>query len=150
MGWGKIIGTLAYTDASAQYASVFVINSRIVDIYNPVEATLLSFTLLVLGCWMLGMLVYVVNVISNNKALGIAIACILILISPIVIYYRIPALYWVSPMTWVSIGCLTPVLDSDYPSVFYAAGMFMLMLTVILIILNKHTARMEIKGDYHG
>lgn len=53
-------------------------------------------------------------------------------------------------MTWVSIGCLTPVLDSDYPSVFYAAGMFMLMLTVILIILNKHTARMEIKGDYHG
>ncbi|WP_346908352.1 hypothetical protein [Faecalicatena orotica] len=150
LGWGKIISTLAYTDASVQYASVFVINSRIIDIYNPVEATLLSFTLLVLGCWMLGMLVYVVNVISNNKALGIAIACILILISPIVIYYRIPALYWVSPMTWVSIGCLTPVLDSDYPSVFYAAGMFMLMLTVILIILNKHTARMEIKGDYHG
>ncbi len=150
MGWGKIIGTLAYTDASIQYGSLFVIPDRIIELYNPLSAVLLSFFLLFLGCAVLGLMIYTANVISKINILGVAAASFFILFSPIVVYMRLPELYWFSPMSWISVGNLYPIRNIEYPSVAFAVIMLMAIIIGFIITLNIYSRRIEVRGDDNG
>ena len=49
--WGRIIGTLAYTNAAGQYGYMFVIPTGIMEMYSAPNGVLLSFVLLFASCF---------------------------------------------------------------------------------------------------
>ena len=148
--WGRIIGTLAYTNAAGQYGYMFVIPTGIMEMYSAPNGVLLSFVLLFAGCFMLGLTVYMLNLFFQSKYYGIGISCFLILLSPIVSYSRIPGLYWFSPMSWISAENLYPVQNTQYPSVSYAAGMLIAIICCITSVLSIHCRKLEIGGVQNG
>lgn len=149
-GWGKIIGTLAYTDASMQYGSLFVIPARMLELYNPIMATLLSLLLLFLGCMVLGLTIYTANIISMTNIFGLTITSFLILLSPLIVYARLPELYWFSPISWVSVGNLYPIRSVEYPSTAFAVIMLSIISLCYITTLIMYSGKMEVRGDYNG
>lgn len=148
--WGRIIGTLAYTNAAAQYGYMFVIPTGMIEMYSAVNGVLLSFVLLFAGCFMLGLIVYMLNLFFQSKYYGIGISCFLVLLSPIVSYSRLPQLYWVSPVSWISAENLYPVQNTQYPPVPYAAGMLILIICCIVAVLSISCRKLEIGGVQNG
>lgn len=149
-GWGKIIGTLAYTDASMQYGSLFVIQGRILELYTPIMATLLSFFLLFLGCIVLGLLIYTLNILTKTNTLGIILASFLILLCPITSYMRLPQLYWFSPMSWTSAASLYPIQNIQHPSTAFAGCMLLIIIAGFTVILNACSNKIDVEGEENG
>lgn len=148
--WGKIIGTLAYTDAALQYGYMFVIPAGMIEMYDPINGTLLSFVLLFAGCLLLGLVVYSLNLFLGSQYYGVGAACFLVLFSPIVSYARLTKLYWISPISWVSAENLYPIQNTQFPSVAYAIGMFIAISGGIIALLSIYSRKSEIGGGLNG
>lgn len=147
--WGKVIGTLAYTDAQMQYASTLVVSPLILDQYSYWEATLLTFVLSSLGCIFLGVLIYTINSLSNSYGKGISCAVFFILLSPAVNYLEKPFFSYISPMTWVSIEQLQPIKrDGAYPNLRYTIIAYLLIIMFMSLLLFFNRMKIQITSDH--
>lgn len=146
--WGKVIGTLAYTDAQMQYASTLVVSPLILDQYSYWEATLLTFVLSSLGCIFLGVLIYTINTLSNSYGKGIACAVFFILLSPAVNYLEKPFFSFISPMTWVSIEQIQPIKRGAYPNLRYTIIAYLLIIMFMIFLLFFNRMRIQITSDH--
>lgn len=142
--WGKIIGTLAYTDAILQYGELFIIPSRVIETYQPVTALVLTLVLMVLGFFFLGLLIYTLNILSNSKVAGVCCASLLVFICPLISFMKIKALYWISPMTWMSIGSLEVTSQNKIPGVEYGMSMYLLLIGFLLLLLHYYSKKLQI------
>lgn len=147
--WGKIIGTLAYTDAGAYFAPDIIIPKAVLEMYSPAAATFLSVLLMFLGCTMLGTVIYFVNTLTGLKLPGPGIACFLIFLSPVVTYLRNINFHWISPVSWISIAELAPAAEIGYPPISYAVGMLLAIPAVMITVLYIYIKKIEIGGSFH-
>lgn len=141
--WGKIICTLAYTDAAFQYGEMFVISAKIVEQCSPFYAVVLTILLMFLGCFFLGLLTYFINMVSMSNVLGIFMAGIFIFICPIVTYMRIPELYFFSPLSWMSIGSLKLKTFESLPTIGYALIMYLILIVFLLVSMVGYAERAD-------
>lgn len=146
-GWGKVLGTLCYTGASADGLS-FAISEQIVSGFSPVEATVLAF-LLEWGCvTFLGGLIYSLNYMIGHQAGTIAAAGLTALDYAIVnlLPYRY---YHYSPLSLAKLDTLRGIALWGYPSLEYAF-LFFTVSGVVLIGICVIYTKMK-KGDlYEG
>lgn len=75
--WGKVWTTLAYTDASQQFAVPFQFPQSLMSESAPLKALLLSLLLVWWVAFLLGVIVFMVNWIFRTK-IGIAVAWLLV------------------------------------------------------------------------
>lgn len=80
------IGTLAFTDASSQYAPTRIINQEVLDYYTPLQATGISFSLVMCGFVFIGIVIYLVNRSERMRGMGMAAAVFFILLDPLMIF----------------------------------------------------------------
>lgn len=128
--WGKIIGTLALTDAVSIYRVPFSFSSRIFYSYTPQYALFLSVLLFFLLVFIIGLIQFIFNSIIHKSA-GSIINCLLIMFN-----YFISAML---PSTWYSFSPMAlgnlALLQNQFQDAPMSLSSSITSLSVIVLIL---------------
>lgn len=142
MKWGKIISTLALTDAGDAYTHSVGVSTQLVTKQEPLFCVLTAFFLFLLSNILLGQVYMCCNLLSRVKNRGIIICSALLLwdfmIQSDPILWK---LAYVSPISWSNITCLDLVWNvTQFPSLVYAWAMYLLCniaLAITALLLSK-------------
>lgn len=93
-----------------------------------------------LTCWasftFLGLLMYLLSLLTQNVLWGLGAAGLIVLIDPVINWFSYPNRYWLqlfSPVTWTSVKDLNIVQSRRWLSVPYVAGMYALLIALLTI-----------------
>ncbi len=100
--WGKIIRTIAATNATEVFDLPIFISQNTISDYTPVEAFLFSFGTAFAISVVLGLIVLVLNLIVKNNA-GLIAAGVLICMCMFMNMGGSKIMYYFSPLNWCSI-----------------------------------------------
>jgi hypothetical protein len=140
--WGKILGTLALTDAGNQFEIGLPISYQLQLTYTPIAAMVWSFFMNWLVGTFLGLLMFVFNM-HFKREIGAVVATALVFLE----YFCFEAngflLFSLSPVSWASLDNLDTSHTSALPSLTYAVTALlglnlMLMLLAVLSIRKKN------------
>jgi hypothetical protein len=137
-GWGKVFGTLGGTNAAqAMELSPVFVNQRTLHYFVPVQAAYFTFALSWASGVFLGLLIYALNSITNNKGIGVAAACFFLVFDAAFSKYPVACRF--SPVTWSTLSLIDIGNTTDYPSIRYIVfgyGFLILLLIGISIFAN--------------
>lgn len=143
LNWGKVIGTLVLTDASSSFQNSIVYNSMFVNSLKPVYTTGITFFLMMCSFLVLGMIIYLCNLVSHSRLAGIMIAGFFILLDFLLetdILQR--RLFYVSPISWSNLMYLNiDGTDSYTPTLQYVICGYILIIFLLVAgvcIYSKH------------
>lgn len=127
--WGKVLGTLAQTDASAVAGTIYPDYQLQVSL-NPIIACLYSVTMTFAVMFLAGMLILLFNMIFEKavgQLVGFGIA-FLAMFAPN--FSNLFAAYYFSPASWMDISFITNRELTKYPTASYVA----IFLSVAIIV----------------
>ena len=136
--WGKVLGTLANTNARQVMGLSVGISKHVINNFTPLQAMWFSFLLCLLCSIFLGLLIYVINIISNTRILGVFTSSFLLIFSAAV--YRRPIVQWFSPLSWTSLDFIDIGRTTSYPTYTYIMCMYLgmiLVLSILAVVINK-------------
>lgn len=139
--WGKVLGTLANTNAAQVTGVTAIVSGHVINLFTPLQAMWFTFLLSWLSGIFLGLLIYVVNTISNTRVLGTLAASFFLVFSAVV--SRKPELQWFSPISWNTIGCIDIGGTTRYPTITYiltAYAILIVLLAVCALAVNRKKA----------
>lgn len=132
--WGKAIMTLAKTDAGMQYDIGTGWNQVVVSNYTPIEATIKTMILFILGLWFIALVVYFMNYFLKNYT-GIIAGVIIIFFDISINNVFDPSLYKFSPASLIKISVVTGIgmnPSFEYALMFLGLGCAILMAAVVI------------------
>lgn len=139
--WGEVLGAAGTTNAlsklNLQYSTVRV-SSRIIKYYTPLQAMFFSFLVMWLSFVFIGMIIYVLNVLTKTKMAGSITASFLVLLTAVVDGFV--GYTWISPISWNSLNNIDVGGFTEYPRITYILlvyGIVILVCMVLSIILSK-------------
>lgn len=130
--WGKALGTLAYTNAGDDLN--LVISGRIISFFTPLQEMWFTFLLNFLLILFLGLLIYVINIWSNSKVLGITVAVFFILLDKFIHAFDFIKASWFSPVTWGDLSYIDIGGTSSKPTIVYILITYFLLIFILSII----------------
>lgn len=131
-GWGKVLGTLAQTNAGEVYGCQQLNYTIIID-YEPIRAMIAAFV----NVWVVTILIALINYTFNlwtKRGTGAIVSSIAAL-SPMIITKLIHGYigYYIAFPYWMNIGAYTT--NYQFPSIWYRCG-FYLILGIVLLLLS--------------
>ncbi len=140
--WGKIWGTLARTNAGEQFQTKFIVNDFIIGSYSPIHATLISFILELLCFAWIGYLIYFLNLLTN-KAIGVIISGIFVLLDIMIYNSWADSAYVISPITLAQISTFTSVnvkygLTLSYAFIFFTTSILLFTIASFITARGKN------------
>ncbi|MCH5265726.1 MAG: hypothetical protein J1F02_07485 [Lachnospiraceae bacterium] len=135
-GWGKIINTLAQTNAGEQINLPFGIGEKITTFYSPVEAFLLSFLLNWGVAVSIGLLIFLISM-KISKMVGLLSAAVILFWDLLVVNALPVKSCYFSPVTLSRLEALDVAGVSAAPNITYALaflGVCVAFLSALLII----------------
>lgn len=133
--WGKLIYTLAYTDAAGAAGHHFIqVSGFVITYFTPLQAVWFTFLLSWLSAVMLGLIVCGFNVLTNTKYIGCAASGIVIVFSCFVSVFGGDRLLPYSPVSWNTLNQIDVGGFTDSPSFYYCIGVYLVILTGLIIV----------------
>ena len=144
-GWGKILGTLARTNAGSQYGLVFTVQDLLIGAYSPERAMLLS-VLLEWACFVwLGLLIYLLNR-HIRKMSGIFAAAVFVLLDLTIANELTPSAYHLSPITLAQLSAFSGMNARHGITLAYAVKFFAFGIAILIavnLILSRRKANVQ-------
>ncbi|MBD5384319.1 MAG: hypothetical protein HDR72_04905 [Ruminococcaceae bacterium] len=143
LDWGKTLTTTANSNAALYFDSPFIdVSSVVVRFFSPFSACWFTFLLSWLCAVMLGLILFLCNIVSGTRFIGIAITSTLIVLSALV-NNSFPQFLKFSPVSWntldnIDIGGRTTKPSFAYCIVVYAA-VIVLLIAAIFIFGKKNS-----------
>lgn len=140
-GWGKVINTLAQTNAGTELNLEFYISYKIPSVYSPLEALVYCFLLNWGMTSFLGLLIFAAN-LKWGKMVGPVLGGI-ILLYDLLVYNTFALSYFkTSPLSMSRLSLVDPHGLTSYPSIsyvftFYSVGIVIFSVFIILAIKKK-------------
>ena len=134
--WGKIWTTLAYTDAANQMRIMLDVPTSIVTQYSPMEALMLSLSLRFLYIFMLGMIVFIGNLISRSCG-GVVVGTLMSILDWVLVSNGYSNFYLASPLTISRLSMLDPKkiwINPTPTQAFTVLGGCVLLLIVYMLL----------------
>lgn len=138
-GWGKIISTLAASNAGSVFGVGVYFNRFITMNYNPFQAMLLSMLVSWLVFVFMGMLLFYINSIFN-RVVGVTLVGVFIVLSAFVQEAFNNVLFYFSPISWLSIDQISINGSTRRPSPVFCVSV-LVVLIVLLHIATYFTIR---------
>ena len=141
-GWGKIVNTLAQTNAGEQINLQFGVLEKIIANYSPYKAFLLCFLLESAVASFLGLLIFVIN-LNFNRTLGL-IAGGVVLVLDFTVTNALPTTFYsISPASLSRLDVIDPSGFSRYPTlaysfIFFGIGIIILSIALVVTVRNKN------------
>ncbi|MCM1298556.1 MAG: hypothetical protein NC203_03730 [Firmicutes bacterium] len=152
--WGKTLSVVANSDAAGRFGSPFIeISNTVITYFSPINATWFTFLLSWLCGSMIGLIIFLCNILTKTKFLGITVSSALVILSALIensLNYMTSSMYLpFSPISWttlnhVDVGGLTQNPSFGYCISFYLIAIA-LLITGILIFGKKQS--MDVKGN---
>ena len=136
--WGKVLGTLANTNAPDLVGLKTFIPADILHYFSPIQALWFSLLLSWLTGVLLGLIIYVINSFSNTRVFGILTASFLLVLDATVT--NKDYLYRFSPVSWSNLARIDINGTTQMPSITYIyTGFALLIVTMIVsaIVINR-------------
>ena len=132
--WGIIIKTLALKPDMAPSSVTIFMSEQIITMFSAVEATLISFGFFWLVSIFIGVLIFCFNIVIG-KASGLVATGVFIFISYFSVYLGMfsfgMGIYYLSPLSWMSLAYLDWNYTGTFPSPIYAV--LVLIGTILLM-----------------
>lgn len=96
----------------------------------------------------LGLLLYLVNLVQKNIVWGIGTACMIVFLDPILTYLAKPANYWLqafSPVCWTSVECINLLGTRFFISIPFVTAASLIVISVLLIFIALFSKKMIIE-----
>lgn len=143
--WGEVLGTAGTTNAlqklGVNYNTVQVIG-LVIKYYTPAQAMFFSFLLMFLSFVFLGMIIYVVNVLSKSTVAGSVAASVLIIMTALVDGYA--SLVKFSPVSWNSLNNVDVGGYTILPHIEFILTFYIVTIIVCIIISLSICEKQEI------
>lgn len=142
--WGKVINTISVTNAAQNNGVFFVEMSPVVTrFFDPIQACWFTFLLSWLCGIFLGLIIFLLNLITNTKFAGITVSASFTVFSFMVANGDLGFLLKYSPVSWntlnnLDVGKITPNPSFVYCLLVYLMSAFVLI-SVILLAGKKST-----------
>lgn len=150
--WGKVLGTLAQTDAAAVFGNTYIeLDYNIMLKYQPVTAMLLSFVLAVFVCFIVGLCVLTINLYFKKIPGAIGGMTIALMSYFQKNFSNLYVMSYASPTSWLDIGWWSNKASLSYPSVSYMITFLGISITIFcalsIITFNNSDDALKKKGD---
>lgn len=136
--WGKVLGTLSKTSAYTVLGNKIFISSQIIDYFTPPQAMWFTFFLSWLAGIFLGLLVYMLNSLTNTRVLGVLAASFFLVLDAAA---KGPnPLRWFSPVSWCALDRIDIGGVSQNPTITYiylAFAVLILLLAGVSVFANR-------------
>jgi hypothetical protein len=133
-GWGKIVHTLAQTNAGAQIHLQFGITKEITTFYSPFEAFALSFLLNWGAACFLGLLLFAIN-LKFNRMIGLVAGGVILFSDLLITNMLPPGFYHLSPVSLSRLSVLDPMGVSLFPNLAYPFVFFSVSIVALSALL---------------
>lgn len=131
MEWGKVLGTLANTNAPIQVGLKTIITSSTIHYFSPIQAMWFSFLLSWLVGVFLGLIIYVINSLTNTRIFGVFTASFFLVLDATITDKSY--LYRFSPVSWSNLARIDIEGNTQMPSITYIYIGFSLLFSVMII-----------------
>ena len=143
-GWGKIVNTLAQTNAGETINLQFGIAEKITNFYSPAKAFLLSFLLNWGAAVFIGLLMFYISV-KFNRMMGLLTAAAVLFLDLLVINNFSIRSYYFSPVTLSRLEILDANRISEAPDIAYAFTFFCVCIAFLSVLLLLGIRKMPIE-----
>ena len=139
--WGKVVNTMSNSTIAADMGYPFLDSSRFVlTWFSPIQAVWFTFLLSWLMSIMIGLLIYVINTITNTKYIGVAISSFMVLFSCYTEVFGTSKLLRFSPVSWCTLNQLDVGNKTTNPTFEYCMGVYLfaiIIMILVLLVFNK-------------
>jgi hypothetical protein len=133
--WGKVLGTLAQTNAAEVYGNSFIkLDYGIMIKYSPCEAMLYSFLIAWCICFITGMLIMLLNLLFKKIPGAIGGMMIGALSYFQKNFSNLYTMSFFSPASWMDIGMWNKGLVLSYPTIRYMYSFLTLLIFGLITI----------------
>lgn len=150
-GWGGVLERFVNGDSDIrQLYNVHVsVPFATQGVLFPSGAQLYTFATVWIVLWILGMIQYVVNLVTKSMFWGLACAGMFVFLDPILNLLLSPGDYeWLqmlSPVSWVSTDLLHLVDNEKYLSMTYIVSMLLILSILLLFIIRMVSKKITIE-----
>lgn len=145
MTWGTVLGTAGPgggLTALKQSMSTVYVSNIIIRYYTPLQAMFFAFLLMWMSFIIIGLIVYVMNVLTRTQMAGTLMAGFLILMS-VVADIR-SQLTFLSPISWNSLNKIDVAHTTSFPGIGFVLLVYSIMISVLIIMAVFLGKRQEI------
>ena len=138
--WGDVISYASVTNVLANMGlsnDTIGFSGKIVKYFSPLQAIAFTTLLLWMSFMLIGLIIYVINIITRSQLLGILTVSFLVMLSsgvdmlPGSIKERA---IWFSPFSWNTLNNIKVTATSELPTIDYILGMYIGMIVILCII----------------
>lgn len=143
--WGKVLRTLAQTTAGQEFHIGLPVSHNIQLTYTPIQAFWTSFLLEWLVGIILGLIIFIVNLHFNRRALGAAVGAAIVLLDIVIYNDMSDFIYHFSPVSMARLVILDSTGLSMRPTLFYAFSFCIGLIIVLAVIAILSVRKREIR-----
>lgn len=147
--WGKILNIIAYTTAASNAGYHFLDASGFVMTYfTPIMACWFTFLMSWLSGILIGLIIYVFNLISQTRYMGCIAGGIVIIYSSFAATFGTKKSLYFSPVSWNTLNNIDVGKLTNNPSFAYCMSVYLisiLILTAVILFISKKRAIDTIK-----
>ncbi len=135
--WGKVLNTLANTNAASQFEVGFTPNQTVISLFSPLQAMWFTFFHSWISGIILGLIIFLFNM--SFKGVGTFISSFVLVFSAIA--SKQISLVKFSPITWSTLNYLHININDKLPSYGYVSAFYICTLVILIIIIllfSKH------------
>lgn len=147
--WGKVIGTLAMTDAGVQTQQMIALPYGTIANYEPIEFLMLSWLLSGLAISAVGMCMYCISLFAGRICSAVA-GSVLVILPGIAAYLFATPLNYVSPVSWMRIGVFKSGQIMRMPTMQYMIIVLIALLGIFVMVCNWKVKRMDFEWSEEG
>lgn len=132
--WGKTLVSLSADDRLHTIANApFVdISTKVITFFTPIQAVWFTFLLSWLGGLVLGLLIFLCNILSNTGLTGILVSSLLVVVCSLIENEGWEKLIWFSPISWTTLDNVDVGGLSTNPSFTYCICVYVGIIAVLI------------------
>ncbi len=140
MEWGKVLGAMGTTSVASKAGVIYTtvnINRQIITCFTPLQAMFFSMLVTWLSFVFIGLVIYVVNVVTRTKIAGAVTAAGLVIftaVADVAAFDGNKAVTWFSPMSWNSLNNIDIGGVTQYPTIDFVLGFYIISIVILSII----------------
>lgn len=135
MEWGKTLSTLSMNGnlrftANAPFIDI---SAKVITFFTPIQAVWFTFLLSWLGGIFLGLLIFLCNLLSNNRLVGILVSSFMVIICSIIENEGWEKLTCFSPISWTTLDNVDVGGLSNNPTFSYCMCVYVGLIAVLVV-----------------
>ncbi len=134
LGWGKTLNMVAFSDAAQQAGSFYLdVPPIILEFFTPLQAVFFTLLTSWLSAILLGLVVFLFNLITETRFIGIIISSALVVWTVLISNDGFKEFMRFSPISWNTLNNIDAGKMTPYPSFGYCMCVYIGLITAMII-----------------